>query len=306
MTPLPGMTRARGASVAYLIAVLLILAGFLVAWSQVSRRKLDAAVVGSATEGFDRARVLFEGLRTRTAGHLLSQCRVLVEDPRLKASLATEGVDEATVADILVDITRLRRTGFLLVLSRDGHVFAEAGADELRGLDLSGSSVMTRARGATDAVTGSWVIGGKLIDLAVTAVRFDQAVLAYLVVGQAVDQELVKQVDDGTGISIAVIAGAEPAPISTTDGNVRAVLQIVAAEAGAQPAHTVERGGERYIAASVELEGTPQTHPRLAMVRALSPQRARFEPLGWLLWVPYGLVLLAVALGALRPRDGRS
>lgn len=303
--PLGAGARSRRARQVYMAASLCALLILLVAWSSTARRKLDAAILGSAAGSLDRAHRLFDGLRARALAGLLSQCRVLVEDPRLKASLATEGVDETTVSDILADILRLRRTGFLLVLSQDGHVFAEAGADELRGLDLSGSSVMSRVRGASDAVGGAWVIGGKLVDLAVTSVRFDQSVLAYLVVGQAVDLELVKTVDDGTGIAIAVIAGREPAPSSTTDGELRAVFQALAAEAGARPVHPIERGGERYLAATVELEGTPQTHPRLALVRSLAPERMLFEPFTWLLWVPYALILLAAALGVLRWGEGR-
>jgi hypothetical protein len=184
-------------------------------------------------------------------------------------------------------------------------VFAEAGADELRGLDLSGSSVMTRVRGASDAVGGAWVIGAKLIDLAVTSVRFDQAVLAYLVVGQAVDHDLVKTVDDGTGVAVAVIAGTEPDPVSTADADVRAVFSLVAAGAGPRPARVIERGGERYLSATFELEGTPQSHPRLAMVRALSPQHRMFGPATWWLWLTYGIVLVGIALGALHPGHGR-
>jgi len=294
-----GPARTGRARRAYVVASVVTMAVLLVAWSSIARRKLDAAIVRSSAESFDRAHLVFDGLRARSLVGLLSQCRVLVEDPRLKASLATEGVDETTVSDILADILRLRRTGFLLVLSQDGHVFAEAGADELRGLDLSGSSVVSRVRGASDAVGGAWVIGGKLVDLAVTSVRFDQSVLAYLVVGQAVDMELVKAVDAGTGIAIAVIAGPQPAPISTTDGAMRAVLQLVTAEAGVRAAHTIERDGVRYLAATVELEGTPQTHPRLAMVRSLASDGKLFDPFTWLLWVPYALVLLAAALGVL-------
>jgi len=306
VVPLRAMSRTRRAGQVYILAILCAMTILVIAWSSVARRRLDAAVIASATESLDRAHTLFDGLRTRTLASLLSQCRVLVEDPRLKTSLATEGVDEATVSDILRDILRLRRTGFLLVLSLDGRVFAEAGADELRGLDLSGSSVVTRVRGASDAVGGAWVIGGKLIDLAVTSVRYDQSVVAYLVVGQAVDPELVKTVDDGTGIAIAVIAGTEPVPVSTADGNLRAVFQGVVAEAGARPAHIIDHGGERYLVATAELEGTPQSHPRLAMARTLSPLRKPFDPVAWLLWVPYGLVLLAAALGVLRSSYGRS
>jgi hypothetical protein len=298
------VARPRRLAWLYVVVAALAMTGVAAGWQVAARRRLDAAVVATTADQLDRARAVFDGLRARTVAGLMSECRVLVEDPRLKASLATTGVDEATVHDILDDILRLRRTGFLLVLSPEARVFAQAGADALRGIDLSGSSVMNRVRGASDAVGGAWVIDGKLIDVAAAPVRFDRAVLAYVVVGQAVDQPLVKAVEDSTGIAVAVLVGSEPAPISTTDPRLAAVFQQIAAEAGARPAWVIERDGADYLAASFALEGTPPTHPRLALARALAAQRGRFDSLAWLLWAPCGLVLLGVVLGAIRFRDG--
>jgi hypothetical protein len=295
----------------YLAVAALAMISLAVVWQVGARRRLEAAVVATAADQLDRARGVFDSLRARTVAGLMSECRVLVEDPRVKASLATAGVDEATVHDILLDILRLRRAGFLLVLSPEGRVFAQAGAEQLRGLDLSGSSVMSRARGSSgssDAAGGAWVIAGKLVDVAVASVHFDRAVLAYVVVGQAVDQALVKAVENGTGIAAAVLAGSEPGPASTADGRLGAVFQLIAAEAVARPAHVIERDGDAYLAASFDLEGTPPTHPRLAVARALAPQHALFASFAWLLWVPCGLVLLGLMLGlmlgAMRFRGG--
>src|SRR4051812_6074203 len=192
----------------YLLAVLVITTGLTMMWSCIAKRQLDGALTAAAAESFDRAHTLFNVLRTRTQDSLRAQCGVLVEDPRLKSTLATEGIDEATVADILTELGRLRRSGFLLVLTPEGRVFAQAGAPELRGLDLSASSVVKKARDARDTVVGSWVIGGKIIDLAVTAIQFDQSAFAYLVLGQAVDTELVDAVTAGTGVAVAVLTGA--------------------------------------------------------------------------------------------------
>lgn len=296
----------RRAEWLYIAVTALAILGVAVGWQVVARRRLDAAVVATATEQLDRARRVFDSLRQRTVAGLLTECRVLVEDPRLKSSLATAGVDEATVHDILDDILRLRSAGFLLVLSPEARVFAQAGAEELRGLDLSGSSVMTRARGARDASGGAWVIGGKLIEVAVASVRFDRNVLAYLVVGQAVDHALVQAVEDDTGVAVAVLVGSEPAPTSTTDAGLAAAFQQIAAEAGPQPARVIERDGEAYLAASVALEGTPPTHPRLAMARGLAAPRGQFASFAWLLWAPCVLIVLGFVLGAMRFRDGPS
>src|SRR5207245_7798587 len=47
----------------------------------------------------DHAQRVFELARVRTQSNLRALCKVIVEDPRLKSTLATEGMDEATVAE---------------------------------------------------------------------------------------------------------------------------------------------------------------------------------------------------------------
>jgi hypothetical protein len=301
---LRAMTTPARSSRVYLVAVLLIMTGLTAAWSLVARYRLDSALAVGAAESFDRAAALFEVLRGRTQDGLRSQCSVLVEDPRLKATLATEGIDVATVTDILIELGRLRRAGFLLVLTPEGRVFAEAGTPELRNLDLSASTVVKHARGSSEPVVGSWVIGGKVIDLAVAAIRLDRTVLAYLVLGQAVDAALVNAVTTGTGAAVAVLAGAEAQPISATDDQLRAVLQAIGRDGRAARPHTIELGGARYLIATVELADPVPSHPRLALGRALGPERKSFEILDWLLWAPIGLLIIGVTLASQRSSSG--
>ena len=158
-TGLPSVPVSTGRVMALLIIALTI--GVAAVWSLVATRQLSSAIVRESMGHLDRAKRTFDLTRARTLDSLRVQARVMVEDPRLKSTLATEGIDEVTVADILGDLGKLRGGGFLMVLTSDGRVFAQAGADELRGLDLSGSSAIKKAQGTSEAVAGSWVIGGK-------------------------------------------------------------------------------------------------------------------------------------------------
>jgi hypothetical protein len=284
----------------YIVAVLVVMTALAAAWSVVAKQQLLGALAVGDAESLDRAHAVFDMLRGRTQASLRSQCGVLAEDPRLKATLATEGIDETSVADVLRELGRLRRTGVLLVMTPEGRVFAQAGADELRGLDLSASSVMKRARSSREPVAGSWVIGGKIIDLAATAIQFNDSVLAYLVVGEAVDGELVNAVTRGTGVGLAVIAGGAASLMSTTDGKLRAVLESLTHDAGIAPARAVELDGVSYLVATVELEDIAQSHPRLALVRAPALQLGAFEIIKWLLWTPIGLAIMGVVLARQR------
>lgn len=277
-------------------AIIVVLAvGLGAAWSYVAQRQLATAITGNAITEVDRAGAVFHLVRARTQESLRAQCRLLVEDPRLKSTLATEGMDEATVADILGDLGKQRGSGFVMVLNPEGHVFAEWGADELRGLDLSASAVIKNAKGASEAVTGSWVIGKTIIDLGAMTIRLDGQVIAFLVVGQQVDAELAKTLAAATGDGIAVVVGGEVTLLS--DPALRPVVETLARDSGTFGGRPVDAA---HVGAMLDLEETAQSHPRLAVVRPLEPTAQQFALLGWLLWLPPVLVLIALMLAMSR------
>lgn len=278
--------RTWGALIVGVVALLVC-----AAWSFVAMQRLDAAVAGENRGYLERARGVFELVRAETQSNLRAQSRVLAEDPRLKTTLSTEGMDEATIADILNDLNSLRRAGFILILSPEGKVLAQSGAPELRGLDLSSSSIVKKAQGSADAVVGAWVIAGKVLDLALVAVHYDQNVIAYLVVGRTMDQELLTAVSNSTGVGAAVVMG-ERVAIAQKDTALTAVFERVAKSGSGD---VIEVAGQKYLASVTELEETAQVRPRLVLVRALASTTSTFSLVRYLQFVP-PLILLTVCL----------
>jgi hypothetical protein len=274
--------------------VTLIAAGVAVVWSLVALRQLSSSIAHDGTRQLERARVAFDSIRARTIDNLRAHCRILVEDPRLKSTLATEGVDAATVADILADLGELRRTGFLVVLSPEGRVFAQTGADALRGLDLSGSSPVRKAQATLETEVGSWVIDGKVMDFAIGAVRFARTPVAYMVVGQALDQGLVKAVADQTGVGVAIALGATLTLSSSPDDTSTTALATAARHGGSFEGRRFEIGGQIQIATIADLEDAGAPRPRLVLVQSLRARAATFLVVRWLIYGPPILVLLCM------------
>ncbi|HET7501305.1 MAG TPA: cache domain-containing protein [Kofleriaceae bacterium] len=280
----------------FLVIASVLSLGLAAVWSLAAVRQLSASLAVDADEHLDRARVAFQAIRARTLDGLRTLCRVMVEDPRLKSTLATEGVDQATVADILADLAKLRRSGFLIILSPDGKAFAEAGAVELRGLDLSGSSPVKAARGSADAVTGSWVIGSKVMDLSIMGVRFGTQPIAYLVVGQAIDQDVLRSVAEQTGVAVATASGETITLSSAPDDALRPVFTAVARQAGSFRGRVLEHDGQTYATAVFELEDIAQARPRLVVMQSLAHAVSSFELVRWLIFIPPLLVLITLVL----------
>jgi len=278
----PAVPPTRGVALTVVfVAAAVTIAAVVGAWTYVTRDVIHKAITNENHAYIDRARSVFEMMRTRAQDQLRDQCRILSEDPRLKATLATEGIDEATVADILNDLVQLRRGGALMVLTPAGRVFAQAGAEELRGLDLSSSSVMQKARASNEVVVGSWVIGKTVMDLAAVPIRSDAAPVAYLVVGQALDKETFKAVATATDVAIALGVGSEIAFASTEDPKLTGAFAAVMLHAR-QPRGQITTGGQRYVTGFVELEQSA-TRPYLVLARAVEPTTQDFSVIEWLL-----------------------
>lgn len=292
----PARRRSWGALIVTVIA-LAVCAG----WVVVAKQRLSEAITRENSGYLARARAVFDLVRTESQTNVRTQSRVLAEDPRLKSTLATEGIDEATIADILNDLNGLRRTGFLLILSPEGKVLAQAGAPELRGLDLASSSLVRKAQGTSDAISGAWVIAGKVHDLAVVNVRFDKAIIAYLVVGRTLDAELLAAASSSTGVGFAILMGDRVA-IASSEPTLGPVFETVAKGATAQE---LESGGQRYLVSLAELEGAAQMRPRLVLVRSMSSTMEAFSALGWLLLVPPIVLLTTIVLVVFLQRGPR-
>lgn len=291
----------RRARVPWLLLVLVLSVSLAVAWALVARRQLAASITVEGTQQLQYAERAFSSALAAKQAELQGYCRILVEDPRLKSTLATEGIDEATVADILADLRKLLGSGFLMVLSPEGRVFAQAGAPELRGLDLSSSSVVKKARDATNAVGGSWVLAGKVMDLSIMSIRFGEDVVAYLVVGEALDGQLLASISEQTGVHVAHALATTIVLVSSQEAHVKDVFARVVAQPGPFRGRTLDVYDARYITGVVELGEAAQSH-RLLLVRSVASSKAAFAPLEWMLFVPPLLVLIAVLFSVSVPR----
>ncbi len=286
----------------WLVVLVIVLAvGMTTVWTLFMRKQLAASIADETGQQVIRARKSFDAMREQTQLNLSAHCRVLVEDPRLKSTLATEGMDRATVADILQDLAKLRRAGFLLVLSPEGRVFAQAGASELEGLDLSSSAVVKKAKDTDDAAVGSWVLAGKVMDLSIKSIRYGDSLVAYLVVGQPIEEAHLSAIAEQSGVAVASALANKVVMTSTKDPLLADVFtRVVGETAGAAP-HVVTSNGLRYVASVVELPETAQAH-RLVLVSSLDTVAQRFRVVEWMAFVPPVLVLLAVlfVLSAIR------
>lgn len=269
-----------------------------VMWLIVARRAVDAGMRANAVPHLERAKKAFDHMRSRTQTQLRVQCQVLVEDPRLKSALGTEGMDEATLVDILNDLRTLSGSSFLAILTPEGKVRAVSGADGLRGMPLGNSQLMTSARNAPSAVAGTWVINGDMIDVGAQAIRFEKETLAFFVAGAPLDKDLMHQVYETSGAGIALILEGKVKASAPSDAPYQAAFEALAGQSGELTGRAFESGGMGFLASITNAmpEAPGQDMPRVAAVRAMDSSNKAFDRLGMMLWIPPAIVFLIACI----------
>ncbi len=184
------------------VAIAMMSLGLGLAWYAWARGGLvegldqaDARVLAQASQSFEASLKL----QQRT---LEAQARVLVDDARIRTTLATPGIDTNTVEDVLKDLHGVSGQALYAVLDTRGVVRAVVGADSLRGVDLGKTSLAKRAQAAPSA-SDVWALQDRALVLAIAPVRLGDEVSAYFVVGDLIGAE---SLGGGAGIAAALVA----------------------------------------------------------------------------------------------------
>jgi hypothetical protein len=274
-------------------------------WYAAARWALITGLRGVQRQAVQRSATVLENQQESVRARLRSECRLLSEDPRLKSTMATRGIDERTLADILEDLRKQTGSALLAVLTPEGKVQAVVGRGLLTGLDLSGSSVVRSASESADAAAGAWVVGDQVLVIGVAGLRFGTHLIGFLVVGAPLGDEVLTAAAAASGVPMAVIVSGKVVAATLREGPLQEVFGALALEPEPFESRLVEVGGTVYATRLSEVPGSLRS-ARVAFVRAESDEAERFELLSWLLWVPFAL-LTALGLwlaGRARPANG--
>lgn len=272
-----------------------------VGWFMAARGAMDKGVHAQLEADVRGAEHLFTQDRAARQQRLQSECRLMSEDPRLKSALATEGMDRATVEDILVGLRKQSSADVIAVLNPTARVMASEGTEGLGGLDLSTATVVRAAQQGMDAAAGSWVLGDKLFDVAVRALRFGDTTIAYLVLASPVSASTLQNLHTSTGVGAALLISGKAGPSFPPLPSFQAAFSALAQEPAALPLQRRVFDDQSAVAQVLEV---PQTMPqvRVALVRMADVVTEPFGAMNGLLWIPPVVAALFGALAIVRGR----
>jgi len=250
----------------------------------------------------DRSREVALDLdQNRQASHK-QECRVVAEEPRLKAVVATEDVARDTILDAVRTLAATLKADIFVIVDAEGRLIADSAAPEAEGFDLTDRPVVAQALATGEQQAGLWIADGKAYQVAGCRLEFGARVVGALVIGHALDDAFASAVAKHTGGEL--IFAIDGAPVTQLTAEITAAEVPPAIEQVRAGRREVTLGDTTWFAQLVAVPGSQGDHVveyfmLRSIDRALAPAR-RIVRLLLLLLAGAALATLIVALALAR------
>lgn len=283
------------------LTLLLVVAVVAVVLERSARRELGADLLR------DRQAVA-DMLEYRNSLHR-SKSRLLGDEPRLKAVVATDDVTPATVLGVLADLRRALRCELLLLTDPQGKLVADAAHPDESGTALSDVPEVAVALKSGES-EGVWIDGPQVFQVHGRRLSFGTLVVGAVIIGYRIDDSFADLVGRHVGAGVAVLLDGQVTAASTTAGAAALPRDALAAAlgpglgaAGPGPSE-VRLAGQRYLLSSAALSDySGKKSLQLVLLRSLDAAMASARRLvGVLLSITVLALALAMAAGWLLSR----
>ena len=202
---------------------LLVLTGLAV-WAM--DRQLTTMLNQMDAETLRQANATLSQFVDQQRRHLLSEVNVLAEDTRIRSTVITPELDEATITDVLTDLQKSSGASVLAVLDVKGKVRSVVGADEMRNLDLGSSSLVKAA--LEKPSTYVWTFTNKVRVLGVAPIRTGDDVAALFMMGFELGEATFSGIEKTLGAHGAVVVGDKVVSKVANNPQILSAFQLAA------------------------------------------------------------------------------
>ncbi|HTV17893.1 MAG TPA: cache domain-containing protein [Polyangiaceae bacterium] len=287
MTGSAGAERPAWARIGVAATAFVLVLAIALSWA--TQRRLDAWFDELDVRAIEASGKVLDQLVAQRGKQLTATAALLSEDARVRAMVLTPDFDRATVLDLLTDLQATSGATMVALLDSDGVVRGVVGAPEMDQLNLGTSSLIENAIEKPSAQL--WAFANKVGVLSASPVRLDHQVRALFMLGVALEDELLDDIEHTLGTTGAVFVGDQVAASANRDPTIeqalRSALELPASKYGVI--------ADRFLALNTRLGDAPIA----ASVAWLVPRYRQSDAVTLtrtLSWLPVALVGLLLAL----------
>lgn len=232
---------------AILLGSLALVTGIVGLTSMVAARTVEDDARAVVDAELTRGAMVFEELIEHRQSLLSANAKVVAEEPRLKAVVATEDIDHVTVFDVCSELRRAVGSDLLLLTDDEGTLLADVADAAAVGFDLSDKEVVADAL-ARGSGRGIWTADGRAYQMASQRLAFGETVVGVLVVGWEIADDMAATAARQTGGAVVVMHGEEPVASSLPPTSTRGELPEDASVDGTHVTLAVDGSPHRAVA----------------------------------------------------------
>lgn len=237
---------------AILSGSLAVIIGIVGVTSVVSARVVEQDARVKLDEELRRGAVVLEEVFVQRQALLAANAKVVAEEPRLKAVVATEDIDHATVYDVCKELRRAVGSDLFLLTDGEGMLLADVADAEVRGVTLRDKPLVADAL-ANETGAGIWLADGRAYQMASRRLAFGETVVGVLVVGWEIGDALADAAARQAGGAVVVLAEGQAVASSLPPGTTRGELSAEGTEGGAGAAGAADDAAFATLA----IDGSP-------------------------------------------------
>ncbi|HWU89556.1 MAG TPA: SpoIIE family protein phosphatase [Kofleriaceae bacterium] len=245
-------------------------------------------------DDLDRSHGVFAELLRYRSSTYRSDCRVVANEPRLRAVVAAQDVTRETIIGVIAELRTSLGSDLFLLTDAAGTLIGDALDPKAEGFDLSTRREIAAAK-QTGEGAGIWLSDGRPYQVSSCRVDFGERAVGIVAIGHAVDDALAEAVYRQTGSTLIVALEGKPVAASPLAGGkpaAGATLPAIGAEA-----ESIDLAGDHYLARGGRFPGYEGQRPlSYAVMRSLDEALAPARRLTRTVFVIAVIALLA-ALG---------
>lgn len=280
-----------------LIALVLLVAGFVVPAAIIADRVLEKRARTELADELAGSSDVFSELQTHRSATLASQVHVTSEEPRLKAVVASEDIEHATVYDVALELQRAMGSDLFLMLDPAGRLLADVADAEAQGFDLRSIPVVAEAldRGAGEGIV---VVGEQAYQVAARMLKFGDTVVGGVAVGYSIDGRVAESIHRQTGATVVVLLDGRAIAGASVDAKVLDSAAATAATLNVDGTIAeITVAGARWMAVARPMPGYSGTHAlSYVVMRSLDDALAANRELAGRLTMVAAITLAAAVL----------